>query len=166
MSDRVILLKEEPRGPSQLVEVNVPSNGLQRVPFPDVQQLRSTQNQKIVIKAIRLIPDWVLTNAMLSANANAPLAELQKMSLVIYAEGWEKAQFLPILTLNDMQDPQENTPHRYAQTNFDDWEKVSWDKTYIQFGNGTVSANAPYTVLLDVMYIKLNAANQQIKGPS
>lgn len=166
MDNRIILLKEEPRGPSQLVEVNVLTAGLQRVTFPDVSQLRSTTNQKVIIKGIRVITPEVLTNAPVSGNVTAPITELQKMTLVIYCEGWEKAQFLPILTLNDMHTEGGSAPHRYAQTNFDNWENVSWDKTYIQFANGTLSAGTPYTVLIDVLYVKYNALGHEIKGPS
>ena len=161
-----VLYQPEPRGPSELVEIEVLTNGQQRVKFPDVQQLRSTTNQKIILKAIRVITDEVLTNAMLSVNANAPIAELQKIALVIYCEGWEKGHLIPILTLNDMHTEGGAAPHRYAQTNFNDWQNVSWDKCYLQFGNGTVSANAPYTVLLDVQYEKYNNEGAVIIGPS
>lgn len=161
-----IIFRQEPRGPSQLVEVDVLSNGRQRVPFPDIAQLRSTTEMKIVIKAMRLITADVLTNSMISGNVTAPVAELQKISLVIYCEGWEKAQFIPILTLNDMALPGGTVPHTYNQMNFNDWVNVSWDKSYLQYANGTVSANSPYTVMLDVQYERFNARNELIIGPS
>jgi len=159
----LIFVQESPRDSSQLIEVPVPNNGVQRVQFPDVQQLRSLVNQIIIIKEIRLITTDVLTNAPIGGQVNAPTTELQKMSLVIYCEGWEKAQLMPILILNDV----ENTaPHRFAGTRFNNWQNVDWSKTYLQFSNGTVSVGAPYAVLFDVVYLKLDGDGKEIVGPS
>lgn len=162
----IVLVQDEPRGPSQLIEVQVTTNGRQRVPFPDVDQLRSTGTQRIIVKQIRLITDIVLTNGPISGLVAAPLAELQKMSLVIYCEGWEKAQYLPLLVLNDLTDDNGGTIHRYSPTNFDNWVNIDWSKTYLQYSNGTLSANAPYCVMLDVVYTKLNNQGAEIIGPS
>jgi hypothetical protein len=164
--DQIILVQEEPRGPSQLIEVPVPTNGKGSIPFPDIQQLRSLTTQRIIIKAMRLITADTLTNGPLTGAVAAPVAELQKISLIIYCEGWQKAQYLPILTLNDMTLPGGAIPHRYHQTRFNNWENVDWSKTLIQFSNGTVSANTPYVVMLDVEYIKLDASGKEIIGPS
>lgn len=166
MDKNLIFLQDEPRGPSQLVEVQVAQAGQQRVNFPDQAQLRSTQSQKIVIKAIRLITPDVLTNAPLSGNVNAPVTELQKISLVIYCEGWEKAQYIPILTLNDMSLTGGLAPNAQSMTKFNDWVNVDWPKCFLQYSNGTVSAGVPYSVLLDVLYIKLDAQNNEIKRAS
>lgn len=159
-----ILVQDEPRGPSVLIEVGVPNNGSQRIPFPDISQLRSTTDLKIVIKGLRLIPSSVLTNGVITSGVTAPDSELQKMSLTIYAEGWEKGQTIPIVTFNDFQ----NTvlPNRFNPTRFDNWVNVDWPKSYIQFANGTVSAGAPYVVLLDCEYVRLNAQNLIVVGPS
>lgn len=164
--DTTIVFRQEPRGPSQLVEVDVLNNGRQRVPFPDIAQLRSTTEMKIVIKAIRLVTADVLTRSVVSGNVTAPVAELQKISLVIYCEGWEKAQFIPILTLNDMALPGGAIPHNYNLTSFNDWVNVSWDKCYLQYANGTLSANAPYTVMLDVQYERFDKLDRLVIGPS
>lgn len=164
--ERLVFLKDEPRGPSQLVEVPVNLNGQQRVPFPDQSQLRSTTVQKIIIKAIRLITPDVLTNAPLSGNVNAPVTELQKISLVIYCEGWEKGQFIPILSLNDMQLLGGTAPNAQSLTKFSDWVNVDWPKCFLQYSNGTNTAGTPYSVLLDVLYVKLDAQNNEIKGAS
>lgn len=163
---QTVLVQSEPRGPSILIEVNVNNNGLQRVPFPDISQLRSTIDQRIIIKALRLISIEVLTNAMIAPNANAPITELPKMAVTLYAEGWEKGQTIPILTLNDMAFTTGAIPFRQFPTRFDNWCNVDWPKSYIQFANGTVSAGAPYTVLLDCEYIRLDGQNNTIVGPS
>lgn len=164
--DRIVMVQEEPRGPNQLIEVPVTQNGLQRVQFPDVQQLRSTANVKIIVKEVRLITAETLTHGPITGFVAAPVAELQKLSLVIYCEGWEKAQFLPILVLNDMTTQAGAIPHRYHPTKFDNWVNVDWSKTYLQYSNGTQSANSSYVVMLDVVYVKLNGENMEIKGPS
>lgn len=166
MSQQVVLVQEEPRGASILIEVNVNTNGQQRIAFPDISQLRSTIGQKIIIKGLRLVPPEVLTNAVIAPNANAPTTELQKMSLTIYSEGWEKGQTIPILTFNDFAFATGNTPYRNHATKFDNWVNVDWPKSFIQFANGTVSAGTPYTVLLDCEYIRLDSQNNTIMGPS
>lgn len=160
-----VLVQEEPRGPSVLIEVNVQQNGLQRVPFPDISQLRSTAYQSIILKGLRLIPAEVLTNGVISTNANAPTTELQKMTITLYAEGWEKGQTIPIIPLNDTAFAVGNTPFRHNPTRFDNWTNVDWPKSYIQFANGTVSAGAPYVVLLDCEYIRINETGMVLQGP-
>lgn len=152
--DRVILVQEEPRGPSQLIEIPVTVNGVNRVAFPDIQQLRSDTTQMIIIKAMRLITADVLTHGIINGAVTAPLAELQKMAVVLYSDGWEKGQLIPILTFNDMALPAGTIPHRYHQQRFNNWEKVDWSKSYLQFANATVSANSPYVVMFDVEYTR------------
>lgn len=162
----VVFLQNEPRGPSIMVEIPVSANGRGRVALPDVAQLRSTANQRIILKSIRLITLDVLSNGPLTGAANAPLTELQKMTLTLYAEGWEKGQTIPLLPMNDVEVPGGTFPHVYTQTNFNNWSAVDWPKSYIQFANGTVSAGTPYVVLLDVQYVKLDATGNVIVGPS
>lgn len=167
---QVVLVQEQPRGPSQLVEIPVTTNGLQKVKLPDVQQLRSQPGQTIIVKGIRLIPPKVLTNAMTTSGTNAPLAELRKISLVLYCEGWEKAQMIPLLLLNDFADNDAavatTVPYRFHPTKFDDWRNVDWAQSYLLFANGLVSASTPYVVMFDVEYVKLDAQGKEIIGPS
>lgn len=161
-----VIVQEEPRGPSILIEVPVPTNGGQRFPFPDISQLRSTVYQSIIIKGLRLVGPDVLTNGIIIGTPNAPISELQKISVTIYAEGWEKGQTIPIITFNDFQLPASFLPARFSPTLFDNWQNVDWPKSYLQFANGTVSVGAPYVVLLDCEYIRLDAQGQLIQGPS
>lgn len=156
--DRVVLVMEEPRGPSQLVEVPI-TTVLARIPFPDVQQLRSQQGQRIIIKAMRLITSDALVGGVLNQLPTAPSTELQKMVLVLYSEGWEKGQFIPINTLNDFNVDGTTNTHRYNATKFNNWSNVDWPKSYIQFAAGTQSVigDAGYVVMLDVEYIRLNS---------
>jgi hypothetical protein len=164
--NNMMLVQEEPRGPSQLIEIPVNANGLQKIVLPDVQQLRSQVGQVIIVKAIRLIPPAVLTNAPTIGGVNAPLTELVKISLVVYCEGWEKAQLIPILTLCDQFIEGSGTPYREKTTRFNNWRNVDWSKSYLQYSNGTPTAGTPYSVLLEVEYIKLDAQGHEIIGPS
>lgn len=160
------LVQEEPRGPSQLIEIPVPALAVQRVQIPDIQQLRSQVGQTIIIKALRLIPASILTNAPTVGGINAPLTELVKISLVLYCEGWEKGQLIPILTLCDTFTEASGVPFRPHTTMFDNWKNVDWSKSYLQYSNGTPSSGVAYTVVLEAEYVKLDAQNQEIVGPS
>jgi hypothetical protein len=163
-NNHMILVQEEPRGASQLIEVPVTQNGVSRVMFPDIQQLRSTTSEIVIIKAIRLITPAVLTNAPTSGNATSPLTELKKISITIYSEGWERGQLIPVFVLNDISDG--SAPFRFHPTKFANWKNVDWSKSYLQFSNGTVSAGQPYSVLFDVEYLKLNNLGKIIEGAS
>lgn len=168
MSDsKIILVQEEPRGPSQLIEVPVLRAGQQRVYFPDIQQLRSMEGLTIIIKKLRLIVPEVYPRGMINGFVNAPYTELVKMALVLYCEGWEKGYGIPILTLNDVAIPGTATPNRFEATRFDNWVSVDWTKSYLQYANGTSSVladDAPYTVIIDAEYQRLGSDNQPIKG--
>lgn len=162
MGDRLIFIQEEPRGNSQLVEIPVNTNGLSRVNLPDIQQLRSTPDSIIVTKGIRLITTDALAAPPITGGVNAPLAELQKVCLTIYCEGWEKGFLIPLLTLNDMNF---NVPGVALPARFDNWRNIDWSKSYLFYSNGQASANAPYTVMLDVQYVRINAAGLIQSGP-
>ncbi len=163
---QTVLVQDEPRGPSVLIEIPVTTNGQQRIPIPDISQLRSTAYQSIIIKGLRLIVPEVLTNGVINASVNAPVTELQKMTLTVYAEGWEKGQTIPLLPLNDVAFATGSAPYRLNPTRFDNWQNVDWPKSYLQLANGTVTAGAPYVVLIDCEYIRLNAEGQLIQGPA
>lgn len=160
---QIILVSEEPRDASQLVEIPVTANGLTRIPIPDQQQLRSLVNRTVIIKGIRLIIPAVLTNAPLTGGVTAPMTEIVKMSLVLYSMGWERGQLIPLLVLNDIGDGA-TIPFRFHPTKFNNWRNVDWTKSYLQFSNGLVSAGSPYTVLFDVEYQKIDASGQPIEG--
>lgn len=164
--DKIILVQEEPRGPSILIEIPVLTDGKGKVTFPDVPQLRNTTLQTVIIKAIRLVTSDLLTNAPINGNVAIPLAEAKKISIILYAEGWEKGQNIPLLVLNDVATPAGTFPYRYEKTSFANWKNVDWNKSYAQYSNLTSSANTPYVIMLEVEYIKLDSNGVEIKGPS
>lgn len=163
MNEQLIFLQSEPRGPSQQIEIPVTANGLNTVPIPDQPQLKSTTDRKIIIKAIRLIIPDVLTNALLSGNVNAPVTELQKMSLTLFSEGWLKGFAIPILTLNDMSLQGGTAPNAQQTTYVNNWVAVDWTKSFLAFSNGTVSAGAVYSVILDIIYLKFDKDGNEIR---
>lgn len=166
LDERLYLIQEEPRGPSMLIEVPITANGLTNVQFPDVPELRNQTDQTIVIKAIRVIPPAVLTNGPLSGNAVAPITELVKQTLIIYSQGWEKGKNIPMGSLIDIFVEGTGTPWKNRSTQLANWRNVDWNKSQLRFANGTVSAGTPYSVILEVEYIKLNKEGEEIVGPS
>lgn len=165
LTSQMLLIQEEPRGASQLIEIPV-TGALTKVVIPVIQQLQNNTDQVIIIKSLRLITVDVLTNAPTLGGVNAPTTELQKMAITLYAEGWEKGQLIPILSLNDMFTEGTGTPTRFRTTKLDNWQNVDWNKSFLQFANGTVPVGAPYNVILEAEYVRLNKQGQVIIGPS
>lgn len=165
----IILVQEEPRIASILIEIPV-ATGVQRVQVPDVQQLRSTAQQRIIIKSIALVTAKVLSNGILNGLTNAPVTELRKMSLTVYSMGWERGQYIPVLHLNNTADGDgavaTTIPYKNTAPRFSDWESVAWDKCYLQFANGVPSAGGPYTVMFEVQYLKLDTNGAPINVAS
>jgi len=170
----MMLVQEEPRGPSQLIEVDQLANGLDRLKFPDVSELRNESDQIVIIKAMRVIPAEVLTNAPTSGNPVAPLTELQKCTVQLYCEGWVKGDNIPLLEFVDMFIEGSGVPTRLRTMKLDSWRNVDWSKSYIQYSNGTLSAGAPYTFIFEVEYVKMQKIDlgngqfelKEIVGPS
>ena len=160
------LVQEEPRGPSQLIEIPVLTNGLSQVPqFPTQPNLQSDTEKIIILKALRVIPVEVLAAGPTSGNPTVPLTELAKLSLSIYCEGWLKAQNIPLLTLIDTFIEGSGVPFRNRTMQFNNWERVMWEKCTLDYSNGTASAGTPYTILLEAEYVRLNKDWQEIIGP-
>lgn len=174
--DKIILVQEEPLGPVILVEVPVTAAlaGQSRISLPDVPQLRNTAEQIIIIKGIKWVTADALARAPIAGSVAAPLAEAQKISLVIYAEGWEKGQYLPLTMLNDVATPAGTIPFRFNPTKLSSWRNVDWNKTYLNYSSGTGGAAGVYTVMLLIDYVKYRTETmpngvqvlKEIIGPS
>lgn len=172
--DQIIIAQEEPRIASILVEVPIDA-GVQKVAFPNVQQLLNTTDQVIVIKSIRCLTAKVLAGGVLTAAANMPLVDLQSAVATFYCQGWQKGRNIPLLLLNDMADG-DNTaattiPYKNSPPTFANWYNLDWTQSEIQYING-VTASVTGVFLFDVQYIKVRGAafrNGQIEeiiGPS
>jgi len=164
MADSMMLIQEEPRGASQLIEIPV-SGALTKVTIPVVQQLQNNTDQIVIIKALRLITDAVLTDAPTLGGINAPVTEIVKMTLTIYCEGWEKGQLIPLASLNDVFTEGSQIPWRQRTMRLDNWQNVDWNKSFLQFANGTVPAGGPYNVILEAEYVRLDKNRHPIIGP-
>lgn len=167
--DRILLIAEEPRNCSELVEVPVTVSGAFRINFPDNQQLRSMTTQDIRIQGIRLITPDVSSFGPITGLRNAPVTEAKKCFLVLYCEGWEKAHYIPLQVLNDTSMPTGTAAHRYSATKFGSWRNVDWGKSFILYSNGSAGSDisgGSYEFLFDVEYTKLDAQGAEIVGPS
>lgn len=166
--DNKILVLEEPMGACQLIEIPVVIAGTSVIKFPDVPELRNTLDQKIIVKGLRLITADVMPIAPVQGGANAPLTELQKMTVILKSEQWEKGEYIPILKFNDTFTEGSGTPWRTRTTKFDDWTDVDWPQCKIVFANGTSSVlpgGNQYTVVLEAEYLKVNPqTGKEIKG--
>ena len=153
-----ILVQQQPRIASELIEVNIPSGASGRVTLPDVPQLRNQGDQVVVIKTIRMISPKVLAYGPTTGVATTPLADLPKLTLVLYSKGWEKGHFIPVLVLNDVADGDGTAattiPYRKETTRLADWTNVDWNKSYLQFANGQTASTAS-TFMLEVEYLRL-----------
>jgi hypothetical protein len=157
-----MLVQEEPRGPSQLIEIAVPAQVVSVVQLPTVQNLQNQTDQIVIIKALRVIPDTVLLNGPVQGFVNAPLTELQKISLVLYSQNWIKGQLIPLCTLIDTFTEGSGIPWRNRTARFDSWKDVDWNKSYLQYSNSTPSIGTAYEVILEVEYQKFRKGQDGI----
>lgn len=155
---QTMLVQTEPRIASEIIEVQV-ANGTSRAPLPDVPQLRNQGDQVIIIKSIRLITPKVLTHGPNTGTVNTPLADLKKMSLVLYSNGWEKGHLIPVLLLNDVADADSTAattiPYRQQSTRLSNWTDVDWNKSYLQFSTNLTASQASVTIL-EVEYVRMS----------
>lgn len=161
--DKMVLIQEEPRGPSQLVEIQV-TTATSTVPIPIIQQLTSDTKTIIVIKSVRLVTFAELAIAPQCGQPNAPLTELQKMSLLLYAEGWEKGKNIPILSLNNTFIEGSGIPFRDRTTKLANWDAVDWNKSNLIYSNTTVAVPS-YAVVLEVEYERFDKNGLRVVGP-
>jgi hypothetical protein len=149
-----MLVMEEPRGPSQLIETAVPAQAVSVVQLPVVQNLQNQTDQIVIIKALRVIPDTVLARGPVQGFVNAPLTELQKISLVLYSNNWIKGQLIPLCSLIDIFTEASGIPWRSRTARFDSWKDVDWNKSFFQYSNGTPSSGIAYEIILEAEYQK------------
>ena len=158
-----VLVQQEPRIASELIEIPIANAAAGRITLPDVPQLRNQGDQVVVITTVRLITAKVLTHGPTTGVAATPVADLRKASLVLYSQGWEKGHYIPLLVLNDVADPDSTAgtciQYRNHTTRLANWTDVDWNKSYILFSNG-LSASQASTLMLEVEYFKLQRTDQ------
>jgi hypothetical protein len=162
-NDKMILIQEEPRGATLLVEIPVTA-GNQSVTLPIVSELQNDPTQTIVIKGIRLVTVAELAFAPTDGAANAPLTELQKISFQVYAEGWQKGYNIPLLSFNNTFTEGSGIPYRDKTTKLANWQFVQWNKCKLIYSNGQPSVGA-YNVIIEVEYVRFDKDGKEIFGP-
>lgn len=136
-----------------LIELKVTANGRQLMQFDDQPQLTTLIDQNIKILGIEVFSDAVLPIAP-SGNTTAPLAELQKATLVLIDDDKQRVYQYPVLGLNRIySDPAAFIPHQNDLQLFDNLQKIAWTKSGCQFT--AITANAPYSILFGIHYEKL-----------
>jgi hypothetical protein len=168
--DSYILIQEQPRGASQTVEIPIAAASAD-INFPDIPELRSDAEFRVIIKGIRHITNKVLTNGPVTGVVNTPRVDMVKISLQLYSEGWLRGYNIPLLTLNDMADADSavatTIPYRTKATRFDDWQ-ISWNKSKVHFSPGTTAAGASVLVL-EIEYERYRLSNGSwvlVTGPA
>lgn len=169
--EKIVLVQEEPRGASQTVEIPIIA-GQGDINFPDIPELRSDQELKVIIKGIRHISPKVSAFGPVTGTANTPLADLPNIFLQIYSEGWLRGFDIPLLTLNDMADADAaaatTIPYRTKATKLADW-KIGWNKSKVHFAPGTV-ASINSVLVLDIEFARFikNDSGQwdEVIGPA
>ena len=165
-NDKMLLIQEAPRGASYLIEVPVIAGAGSPIALPLIQELTSDTTQNVIIKSLRLVTDQELTNAPTNLGVVAPLTELQKISLILYAEGWEKGYLIPVLSLNSIFTEGSGIPYRDRTMKLDNWQNVMWNKSKLVYSNGTVPVGAPYVVVFETEYQRFDKQGKEITGAS
>lgn len=154
--EKIVLVQEEPRGASQTIEIPI-AVGQGDINFPDIPELRSDSEFRVIIKGIRHISPKVSPFGPVTGTANTPLADIVNIFLQLYSDGWLKGYNIPLLTLNDMADADATTattiPYRNKATKLSNW-KIAWNKSKVHFAPGTVATVASVLVL-DIEYDRL-----------
>jgi hypothetical protein len=121
----------------------------------DIQQLRDDITQDIIIVGLETYaaPTTPLSPA---GNAVATIAELGNMFLTLYIEQEESIFRLPMLRLQPIWESNTaGTLQGGQQTLSIECLRVTWNKSYLTFGEGIAAESLPISVLLGVWYKKL-----------
>jgi hypothetical protein len=161
---RILLVQEAPRGPSTTIEVAI-APGISSVAFNVEQDLISNTTQNVIITSLRLVTAPELAFATVSGLVNAPLTECQKVSALVYAEGWNKGFNIPVLSLNNVFTEGSGFPFRDRTQKLANWKDVVWNKTQLIFSNGQPSVGT-YSFIFEVEYVRYDAKGVEIIGPS
>lgn len=135
------------------VEFQVNSGAPTKVMFQDLPNLRNQPGNRIIIKDIEVTPVTVMPTSP-NGVAVSPLTELKKAVLVLYVQGEESVNRVPLLKLVRTDDGG-TTPFQQKWESFADLQNVDWAKSYVLFSSAP--AGTPYVILFGVEYEKLSA---------
>lgn len=131
----------------ELVELVLPAatTPQSRYGFPDLPKLRYTS-----LQAVETFTENSVTISPLG-NALIPIAAFKKAYLTLYINERQDAYRIPLSSLNRVQN---SSTDPFVRSIFEfNSQKVTWDKSYIEFGNTpTLSTTVNYSILLGVYY--------------
>jgi len=160
-----MLIQSQPIKNWTLVETVI-AVGNTRIPIQDQPMLKSYAGHKVVIKGIELITAKGLTHGVLNSAANITRADLIKTVLVLYCNGWEQVQYLPLSRLIGLHDADATTattvPFMDQPTFFENLSDVDWTKSYFLTANGQSIATAG-VIMLGVQYQVFNDQGQETR---
>lgn len=169
--NQVILVQEEPLSCFEVIETAIlvaDAGGFDKN-VKESNILRSDTDQTIVVKAIRVTVPGKLAFGPITGLPIAPVSELQKITLTIYSEGWERGHNIPILNLNDVTVPGGTEPFRRTSFKLNDWRKIDWPSSFFKWSNGSggIAPGATgYCIMLEIEYVRLNKRGEPVSGPN
>jgi hypothetical protein len=142
----------------QAVEVIVNSASAGRFNFTDQPNLRTDNEQTVVIDAIEIFSNRALTTSPLSNTAIAPTAMFLLGTLVLNVDGYETLQNIPLHSLNRVYADTGATFVPYVTDLFrlNELTRVDWTKSYVQMSGAP--AGTPFSFYFGVYYRKLSPA--------
>lgn len=140
----------------ELIEQQIPATSTAtRFQFNDQPQLRSDQDQDVIIQGLRV---WNIVDVPLSPNnvAVVSAANLAQTYVVFYIDGEESILKLPLTDLHNVNNfaspftAQTDLPNKFENL------QIDWTKSYLFTPTAyNAGANATFSFLLGVYYKKL-----------
>lgn len=131
----------------ELVELVLPAapTASSRYGFPDLPKLRYTSLQAVECFTVNSVSISPLGNALM------PMAAFQKCFLTLYINERQDAYRIPLVSLNRIQN---SSTDPFVRSIFEfTGQKVTWDKSYVEFGSTpTLSTTVAYSILFGVYY--------------
>lgn len=160
-----MLIQSQPIRNWTLIETAI-AVGNNRIAIQDQPMLKSYAGHRVVIKSLELITAKALTNGVNVNGATITRADIIKMVLVLYCEGWEQVQYIPLSRLIAIQDADSavgtTIPFMKDATFFENLKDVDWTKSYFLTAAGTTIATAG-VIILGVQYSVFNDNGQEIR---
>ena len=131
----------------ELVEVVLPASATpqSRYSFPDLPKLRYTSLQGVEAFTINSVTKSPLGNSLIT------IADYKLAYLTLYINERQDAYRIPFSSLNRIQN---SSTDPFVRSIFEfNGQKVTWDKSYIEFGSTpTLSTTANLSIILGVYY--------------
>jgi hypothetical protein len=116
-----------------------------RYGFPDLPKLRYTSLQAIEAFTVNSVTKSPLGNSLIA------MTDYNKAFLTLYINERQDAYRIPLVSLNRVQN---SSTDPFVRSIFEfNSQKVTWDKSYVEFGSTpTLSSSVNLSILLGVYY--------------